>query len=167
MINAEALIRRFKLQAHPEGGFFCQTYRSEETIKKEGLPARFTGDRHISTAIYFLLDKGNFSAFHRIKSDECWHFYAGRPLLIYEIGPEAELKVTRLGSDIENGALYQHVVPAGVWFASEPAPGSDFSFVGCTVAPGFDFADFELAKAKELTAVYPAHENMIRRLCRQ
>ena len=122
--------------------------------------------KNISTAIYFLLEQGNFSAFHRIKSDECWHFYAGETLLIYVLHPNGNLVVTRLGNDIANGETFQFVVPANCWFASEPAEQTHFSFVGCTVAPGFDFADFELAKAHELIAQFPEHEEVIRRLCR-
>lgn len=167
MVSHEALISKYNMVRHPEGGYYAQTYISHEMIPVNGLPERFTGARPFSTAIYFLLVKGNFSAFHRLKSDECWHFYSGQPLLVYEISIEGKLSVIRLGNDVLQGEIFQYVVPAGAWFASEPAPGSAFSFVGCTVAPGFDFADFELAQANELAAVYPQHEAVICRLCRQ
>ena len=131
------------------------------------LPERFGGDRPFSTAIYFLLEKGNFSAFHRIKSDECWHFYYGDPLEIIVLQPDGELTVTTLGNDITKGHLFQYVVPAGCWFASRPAPGSQYCFVGCTVAPGFDFADFEMANGEQLASEFPQHNKLIRELCRQ
>lgn len=161
------LVRHFNLQPHPEGGWYAQTYKSAELIPVAGLPLRFGGDRHFSTAIYFLLEKGNFSAFHRIKSDELWHFYAGGPLHIYYINEDGQMKTATLGNDIGEGHLFQFVVPAGCWFASEPAPGTEFSFVGCTVAPGFDFADFELAEAENLLRVYPQHSNLLAKLCRR
>ncbi len=167
MLTVLQLITQFNLQPHPEGGWYKETYKSEEQIASNALPQRFLGNRVFSTAIYFLLKKGNFSAFHRIKSDECWHFYAGQPLEVFIILPGGELSVVSLGKDIEKGQLFQYVVPANCWFASRPATESKFSFVGCTVAPGFDFADFELAKTNELIAVYPQHQTIITALCRQ
>ena len=160
------LIKQFDLEPHPEGGWYKQTYKSQELIAVGSLPERFIGDRPFSTAIYFLLEAGNFSAFHRIKSDECWHFYAGEPLLVYILRQEGALEIISLGNDIAGGQLFQYVVPANCWFASKPAPGSLFSFVGCTVAPGFDFEDFELAEPDALTSLYPEHEIIIRQLCR-
>lgn len=166
MITALALIQRFNLQPHPEGGYYAETYRSAETIPPTGLPERFGSSRTFSTAIYFLLEQGNFSAFHKIKSDECWHFYAGQTLLIHVIDKEGNLTTTKLGADINQGELFQHVVPAGCWFASEPGTNTSFAFVGCTVAPGFDFKDFELAETNELVALYPQHKDLTGRLCR-
>ncbi len=167
MHHSKYLIDKYKLLPHPEGGYYAQTYRSTEIIKAGALPERFTGDRLFSTAIYFLLEKENFSAFHKIKSDECWHFYAGQTLLIHVIHQNGELQTVKLGNKIAEGETFQFVVPAGCWFASEPAPETEFSFVGCTVSPGFDFADFELAKADTLIQEYPQHEVLIRKLCRQ
>ncbi|NCI46526.1 cupin domain-containing protein [Sediminibacterium soli] len=161
------LIRQLQLQPHPEGGYYRETYRAAETMAAASLPGRFTGDRVFSTAIYFLLEKGNFSAFHRIQSDECWHFYAGDPLQVHVIYPDGRYGLIRLGNDPVNGCSFQAVVPAGCWFASETALGGSYSLVGCTVAPGFDFADFELAKQAELLSAYPSHATVIRRLCRQ
>ncbi|MBX2931042.1 MAG: cupin domain-containing protein [Chitinophagaceae bacterium] len=166
MLTAKTIIEKYQLLPHPEGGFYKETYRSAEFIQKNALPERFSGDRHFSTAIYFLLEQGNFSAFHKIKSDECWHFYTGQSLLVYIITPTGALQIIRLGSNVEQGEVFQYVVPANCWFASEPAPETDFSFVGCTVAPGFDFTDFELANATTLALQYPQHESIIKRLCR-
>ncbi|MES1215973.1 MAG: cupin domain-containing protein [Bacteroidota bacterium] len=166
MFTSQQLIQQYSLQPHPEGGWYKETYKSNETIAGNSLPERFGADRPFSTAIYFLLEQGNFSAFHRIKSDECWHFYAGDALLVHVIQPGGRLATITLGNDINKGEVFQYVVPANCWFASEPAPGSQFSFVGCTVAPGFDFADFELADATMLSKLYPQHENIVSRLCR-
>ncbi len=165
-ITAEQLVQQFGLATHPEGGYYKETYRAAETISAAALPERFGGDRSFSTAIYFLLDQGNFSAFHKIQSDECWHFYAGGCLLIHIIHLNGELETIRLGNNISLGECFQYVVPAGCWFASESAPGTTFSFVGCTVAPGFDFADFDMADAQELINKYPQHELIITRLSR-
>jgi len=161
------LIAKYQLLPHPEGGYYKETYRSNVLINKESLPTSFGGDRNCSTAIYFLLEQGNFSAFHRIKSDECWHFYAGQTLLIYVIDQEGKLETIKLGNDIQKGEVFQAVVPANSWFASEPAPTSTYSFVGCTVSPGFDFADLELARKEELIKLYPTEKSLITRLCRQ
>jgi len=162
----EQYISNLKLQPHPEGGYYKETYRSDESIAKQCLPGSFDGDRSFSTAIYFMLQQGDFSAFHRIKSDECWHFYDGGTLLIHEISKDGQYKCTRLGRNIAEGETFQYVVPAGHWFASEPAAETEFSLVGCTVAPGFDFADFEMAKAPELLQFFPQHSSVIERLCR-
>ncbi len=165
-MTVHQLIQQYNLQPHPEGGWYKETYKSGEYITGSALPERFGGSRAFSTAIYFLLEQGNFSAFHRIKSDECWHFYAGDPLLIYVIQANGTLDIIHLGNDIEKGQVFQFVVPANCWFASRPAPGSHFCFVGCTVAPGFDFTDFELAKSAPLCASFPQHTATIKELCR-
>ena len=166
MLSANQLVNYFKMLPHPEGGYYKETYRSEELITHNALPQRFTGNRNFSTAIYFLLEKDNFSGFHKIQSDECWHFYAGQTLLVYVLHNDGELQVIKLGNDIFNGEVFQAMVPATCWFASEPSPDNDYSFVGCTVAPGFDFIDFELAKAADLIKQFPQHEALINRLCR-
>lgn len=166
MSRAGQLIEQYNLQPHPEGGWYRQTYKSNEQVAANALPIRFGASRAFSTAIYFLLEQGNFSAFHRIKSDECWHFYAGDPLLIYIIQQNGEFEIISLGNDPEKGLAFQYVVPAGCWFASRPAPGSEYCFVGCTVSPGFEFEDFELAEADILSNEYPQHTMIIKELCR-
>ncbi len=160
-------VEQFKMQLHPEGGWFKETYRSEEVILKEHLPNRYRDGRSFCTAIYFLLEGEQFSGFHRIKSDEMWHFYAGQALNVYIIDERGELEVVAIGPHIEKGEKFQHVVKAGCWFASRPAMPDTFSFVGCTVAPGFDFEDFELARAAELEKEFPKHKTIINQLCRQ
>jgi len=166
MLSAQQLIKQYCLQPHPEGGWFKETYKSTEIISASALPERFGAPRVFSTAIYFLLEQGNFSAFHRIKSDECWHFYTGDPLDVYVLQQDGNLEIVHLGNNISKGLMFQYVVPADCWFASRPAPGSSFCFAGCTVAPGFDFADFELADASALASLYPMHQSIIKTLCR-
>lgn len=167
MNTVDQLISQYGLLPHPEGGYYKETYRSAESAAADALPERFGGTRSFSTAIYFLLEQWNFSAFHRIKSDECWHFYAGQTLLVHIILPDGSWQTVKLGSNAAADEVFQFVVPANCWFASEPDKATSFAFTGCTVAPGFDFADFELAKADELSRLYPQHEAAIRRLCRQ
>ena len=166
MNTIEQLVSTFNMVPHPEGGWYAETYRSAELFPGSSLPSRFNGDRVYSTAIYFLLPAKNFSAFHRIQSDECWHFYEGQPLNIYVINSSGILRIIKLGKNISAGEIFQAVVPAGCWFASMPAGEAGFSFVGCTVSPGFDFNDFELANAEKLSGKYPQHAAVIKRLCR-
>jgi uncharacterized protein len=165
--DASYWIKKLQLEPHPEGGYFRQTYRSGLTIPQAELPPGFAGPRPASTAIYFLLEGENFSAFHRLRSDEMWHFYAGSPLTVHVIDPPGEYSSILLGGDSEAQQTFQAVVPAGCWFASHVADWKSWSLVGCTVAPGFDFADFELAKRKELADKYPQHREVIQRLTRE
>ncbi|WP_234736535.1 cupin domain-containing protein [Tellurirhabdus bombi] len=157
-------IEKYNMQPHPEGGYYAETYRAAETIPQGALPARFSGDRSFSTAIYFLLEAHHVSALHRIQADEVWHFYAGGPLNVYVIDPTGEQQLIRLGANPDQGEVFQAVVPAGCWFGSKPAEGTAYSLVGCTVAPGFDFADFELAERASLLKTYPHCHEVIRLL---
>jgi uncharacterized protein len=164
--DATYFIRELNLTQHVEGGWYRESYRSEIRIGQKGLPPTFRGERNASTSIYFLLENDAFSAFHRIKSDETWHFYAGNGLTIYELLKDRTLKEHHLGADPGRGQLFQTVVKAGNWFASRIEQGRGFALCGCTVSPGFDFADFELAGKESLIAQYPQHENIIKSLCR-
>ena len=160
MTTAREVIDRLNLKPHPEGGFYRETYRAPASIQVPG----FSGVRNVSTAIYYLLAAGDRSMLHRIKSDEAWHFYTGDPLLIVALSPDGGLTETRLGSNVAKGETPQHVVPAGHWFGACPAEGSAFALVGCTVAPGFDFADFEMSSRAALVAAFPQHAGWIERL---
>ena len=164
--TAQSYNQALQMRPHPEGGFFQESYRSEQTMQAPA-PGGGSVQRNVCTAIYFLLEAGNFSAFHRIKSDEIWHFYAGQALEVLELLPDGELCCTRLGSDILRGEIPQYVVPADTWFASRVADGGTFSLVGCTVAPGFDFADFQLARRQELLEIFPQHRQIITELTRR
>ena len=166
-MKTEEIVRALALEPHPEGGYFRETYRSAGSIPLSALPEDFSGDRHYATGIYFLLTAENFSAFHRIRQDEQWHFYSGSPLHVHVIHPNGEYVCHELGHDLANGQRPQLVVPAGCWFASSVKEGGSHSLVGCTVAPGFDFADFELAQRAALVKEYPQHEKLISRLTRE
>jgi len=166
MLDAREWIERLGLKPHPEGGYFRETYRAAETIAREHLPARFSGARSFSTAIYFLLEGRDFSALHRIRQDEMWHFYDGCPLRVSSISPERRLSVVRLGRDVQAGEVLQAVVPAGYFFGARPSDPDSYSLVGCTVAPGFDFADFELPTRGELVARFPQHAAVVNDLTR-
>jgi predicted cupin superfamily sugar epimerase len=172
MVNKDQLIKTFSLLPHPEGGYYKETYRSAEVIETNA--KKFPHQRNYSTAIYFLIEKDNFSALHRIKSDELWHFYEGDALEVIEIDLKGNLMRTQVGRDILNGQTFQYTVKAGHWFGSRVLKtrlndgsvvgGGSFSFVGCTVSPGFDFKDFEMAKRAELTRQFPQHEKIIAEL---
>ncbi|WP_205513390.1 cupin domain-containing protein [Longitalea arenae] len=157
-------INRLQLATHVEGGAFREIYRSALSAPLTALPPTFAADRSFCTSIYFLLQQDQFSAFHKIKSDEVWHFYYGDTLIVYEIDAKGELIEHRLGCDPDNNESFQCVITAGNWFAARLAPGGDYALVGCTVSPGFDFADFELADQSALTAAYPQHEDLIKKL---
>lgn len=159
--TVDELVKIHDLQPHPEGGYFKETYRAGGAVAQQALPKSFKGNRNFSTAIYFLLPEGNKSLLHRIPSDEVWHFYLGDPLTIVQIGPEGDVEKIVLGQNVSKGEKLQHVVPAGFWFGAYPNPGSRYSFVGCTVAPGFDFADFEMGDRAKLLKKFPKAKEAI------
>jgi predicted cupin superfamily sugar epimerase len=164
--DAKYWIERLGLIPHPEGGYYRQSYRAELTIDRAALPPSFDGSRSVSTAIYFLLEGDNFSAMHRLRSDELWHFYAGGVLVVQVIAEGGQYWEIQLGRDPEAGEVFQAVVKAGCWFGSRVRDPRSFALVGCTVSPGFDFADFEIGDQEELIRVYPQHRESIGRLTR-
>ena len=165
-MNFQDLISFYGLLPHPEGGFYKRTYTADQVISKDCLGDEFDGERLISTAIYYLLTPGTFSAFHRIKSDELWHFYNGTSLNIHVIHSTGNYEILKLGDNLLNGESFQHLVKAGSWFASVPSNPDEYSFVGCTVSPGFDFNDFELADRELLSNDYPQHDMLIKSFTR-
>jgi predicted cupin superfamily sugar epimerase len=166
MRDAAYWISRLNLTNHPEGGYYRSTYASPVWIAQGALPPGFTGPRLASTAIYFLVDGSNFSAFHRLQSDEVWHFYAGSALMIHVIDSDGSASEILLGSDPESGESFQGVVKAGCWFGARVKDRQSFALVGCTMAPGFDFEDFELATRDQLTGLFPQHRALIEKLTR-
>lgn len=164
--DATYWIETLGLEAHPEGGYYRQTYRAELILARESLTVGFTGARAVSTAIYFLLQGDEFSAFHRLRSDEVWHFYVGSTLVVQVIDEGGRYSEILLGSDPEHGEVLQAVVKAGCWFASRVRDGRGFALVGCTVAPGFEFEDFDMGKREELVRSYPQHRAVIEGLTR-
>lgn len=164
MKTADYWIEKLGLESHVEGGAFKEVYRSPLILKN--LPNTFKGDRNAYTAIYFLLKSGDFSAFHRIASDEGWHFYAGTSLTVYEIEENGNLITHKLGSDVDNGESFQTTIKAESWFGSRCEDENGYALLGCTVAPGFDFEDFELATYEGLIAKYPQHKELIKEMTR-
>lgn len=163
MQSAAYWINHLKLEPHPEGGFYKETYRAHESIPHKGLPPRFSGNRSFSTAIYFLLRSQDKSLFHRIKSDETWHFYDGSPLTLY-ILREGEVYTYKLGPNPENQESLQITIPANHWFGALVTDTGSFTLSGCTVAPGFDFNDFEFGNREILLKQYPSCQDIIKRL---
>ncbi|MEO7988700.1 MAG: cupin domain-containing protein [Chryseolinea sp.] len=154
-MNSNTLIQTLQLQPHPEGGFYKETYRSNQSVtNNEGQ------SRNVSTAIYYLLENEDKSHFHRIKSDELWYFHQGQALEIVSI-QNNNLVTILLGNDLSKGEVPQAMIPANTWFASKVKNDVGFSLVSCSVAPGFDFADFEMAKRQDLIQLFPHVKDVI------
>ena len=164
MNQANSWIEKLKLEKHPEGGYFKEVYRSEELLEKNNLPSRYSGDRNIATSIYFLLKDDEFSSFHRIQSDETWHFYAGSTLELFVLENNGNLAHFLLGQDLEAGEHLQITIPRNHWFGARVVDKTSYSLLGCTVAPGFHFNDFELADRTKLTQEFPEQVKIIREL---
>lgn len=169
--TAKYWIKRLRLRPHPEGGYYRETYRAPEIIAKSNLPKRYKGKRALATAIYFLLRGNQYSAFHRLKSDEIWHFYDGAPISIFMIEKSGRLTTVNLGLNAEKDERPQYVIISGSWFAaalvnqkSQNKNREFYALLGCTVAPGFDFADFELGDHKGLCRKFPQHRLLITKL---
>lgn len=155
MKDAKIIIDKLQLLPHPEGGFYKETYRAEMKIANENGHLR-----NVSTAIFYLLEGSDRSHFHRIKSDELWFFHAGQTLEILVLNDHGIEKIL-LGNNFEAGELPQACIPANSWFASHVNEEKGFALVSCTVAPGFDFADFEMAEREALIRAFPEHQETI------
>jgi predicted cupin superfamily sugar epimerase len=164
--RARELVRALGLVPHPEGGWFRETYRDSLTLPAAALPGH-RGARSASTAILYLLEAGDFSALHRIASDELWHFHLGDPLVVHVLDPTTGRRSDlTLGPDVAAGHALQAVVPRGTVFGARLAPSGSFALVGCTVAPGFDFADFVMPSQSTLMKMFPAHAGLVGALTR-
>ncbi len=166
MFTAQYWIEKLKLANHLEGGAFREIYRAALMLPQTALAEAHKADRNAMTSIYYLLQQGDFSALHRIASDEVWHFYDGAPLSIFEIEPTGVLTEHLLGKDLDKGQSPVVIISAGSWFGSRVKEGGGFTLCGCSVAPGFDFQDFELADRGALIAQYPQHAGIISELTR-
>lgn len=159
-LTPEFLIRHLSLTPHPEeGGYFRETWRSGETVSNA--PVRYIGPRNFGTAIYYLLTPDTRSALHRLASDEVFHFYLGDAVEMLNLLPDGTAARIVLGPDIAAGQCVQHIVPQGVWQGARLQPGGRFALLGCTVAPGFDYADYEHARRSELLSGWPAATDFI------
>jgi len=167
MLTAQRVIAALQLVPLPlEGGYYRETYRSADQLVAAALPAHYGRDKAAGTAIYYLLTPDTFSALHRLPTDEIFHFYAGSPVRMLQLLPNREGQQVLLGSDVLTGQRPQVVVPRGVWQGSLLEPGGAFALLGTTMAPGFDFDDYEAGDRAALTAQYPQFGELIRRLTR-
>lgn len=166
MLTAQQVIDRLQLLPHPEGGYFRETYRASLRHMEHALPSEYGGERSAATAIYYLLTPDTFSALHRVKSDELFHFYAGDPVEMLQLSPDGNAKTLLIGSDLAHDLSPQVVVPGGVWQGCRLVAGGRWALLGCTVSPGFDFADFEIALRSALLAEWPDQAEIITALTR-
>lgn len=162
--NADYWIEKLKMMPHPEGGFYKETYRSDEKLYKDNLPERYSGERNFSTCIFYLLKNDQKSKLHRLKSDEIWHFHDGYGMVIYTLDEPGRMSKKNLGLNIENGDYPQIIIKAGDWFGGMVSNSNTYCLAGCTVAPGFDFDDFEMGDRKKLFEMFPQHKEIIEQL---
>jgi len=164
MITAEELIRKLNLIPHPEGGYYRETYRCPEILPRTALDERYSAARATGTAIYYLLTVDTCSRLHRLQSDEIYHFYLGDPVTMLHLYPDGTARELVIGLNIASGELPQVVIPRGIWQGSFVRPGGRFALLGATVAPGFDFADYEAGERANLLRQYPAQKELVLRL---
>jgi predicted cupin superfamily sugar epimerase len=166
-MNAKDWIDALSLIPHPEGGHYKEIYRAEGIISQPNLPMRYNGGRSYSTTIYYLLESNDFSSLHRLSSDEQWFHIDGTALTIHSISPNGTYIQYHIGKNLDNGETPYAVVPHGCWFGGTILEPHSFSLVGCVVAPGFHFDDFELASRNNLQKMFPNHKNIIEQLTRR
>ena len=167
MLTAKQIQEFLKMRPLPvEGGYFVETYRSKFTLAQPSLPPSYPGERAISTAIYYMLTPDTFSALHRLRGDEVYHFYLGDPVEMLMLKPDGSAEAILIGQDLAAGMRVQHKVCGGTWQGSRLAPGGKFALMGTTMSPGFDPADFELGKRDDLSAAYPKYAPLITMLTR-
>ena len=162
MLTAQEIIRFFQMKPLlDEGGYYVETYRARGKIAQTNLPTGYTSRRNFSTAILYLLTPDTFSRLHRVKSDEVFHFYLGDSVTMLQLHPDGGSKIIILGQDILNGQYVQAVVPAGIWQGCFLNQGGKFALLGCTVSPGFEFADYESGRQNELLNKYPEQKDLV------
>ncbi len=163
-MTLDSWIAALSLTPHREGGHFRETWRSSERLSRAALPERFDGERSLGTAIYFLLGRGEVSLLHRLRAAEVWHLHDGGPLVLHRFAPNGGYTPAILGLDIAAGQAPQQVVQEGSWFGAELGEGAEFALIGCSVCPGFDYEDFELAERAAMLTRHPEHAALITRL---
>lgn len=164
-MTAEDVIKLLKLVPHPEeGGYFTETYRSNENISITALPNRYTGDRSFGTCIYYLLTPTTFSTIHKLQSDEIFHFYLGDPVEMLNLFDDGQGKVITIGNDLEKGEIPQVIVNKNVWQGARLKDGGKFALLGTTVSPGFEFVDYETGNKEELLKTFPDYKDRILKL---
>jgi len=167
MLTAQQIQDLLKLRPLPiEGGLFAESYRSPLPLSADALPPAYSGERSAATAIYYMLTPDTFSAMHRLKGDEIFHFYLGDPVEMLLLKPDLTAEAVLLGQNLAAGMRLQHVVPAGTWQGARLAPGGKYALMGTTMAPGFDPRDYEPGKRAELVAQYPKYAPLVNFLTR-
>lgn len=166
MTDKIKIIEILGLSPHPEGGYFKEIYKSDTSIPLSALPKKYSGGRVFYTSIYYLLGSGEFSSFHRLKSDEIWHYYDGSAMLIHNISENGEYSIIKLGRNLQNNEVPQYLLKSGCIFAAEVIDKDSFTLIGCTVSPGFDYDDFELLERSSLISLFPQHREIIIKLTR-
>ncbi len=162
MITVDEIKSALGLKPLPiEGGFYVESYRAAETLPEGVLGEGYGGPRSLATAIYYLLTPGTFSAMHRLRSDEVYHFYLGSPVEMLNLHPGGEIRTMMLGPDMRRGMRLQAVVPKGVWQGARVAGDGEFALLGATMAPGFDPADYEHGVRKDLIQSFPEARDLI------
>ncbi len=159
--SAEQWISALHLLPHPEGGFYSEVYRANTNIPHSALPPHYSGSRSLATSIYFLLKSNQRSHFHRLRSDELWYFHAGSAIVVHVIAPNGTLTTITLGTEVDDGQQLCCIIPAEHWFSAIVEEEHSYGLVSCVVAPGFDFADFELAERKNFAVLFPQHKELI------
>jgi len=162
MLTVEQIKSSLHLEQHPmEGGYFVETYRSDQQIAKDSLPSYYKGPRALATAIYYLLTPDSFSALHRLQADEIFHHYIGDPVNMLQLWPDGSGRVVMLGHDILNGMRPQVIVPKGVWQGAKLSPEGKFALLGTTMSPGFNYNDYETGSKDILVTSYPEFRDLI------
>lgn len=154
-IKASEYIEALNMQKHIEGGYFCETFRSQYSVLSDNLLDRFSGKRTLMTSIYFLLEGKDISKLHKVRGDEIWFFHDGSPAIIEILNTNGSIDRMVLGTDVKSGQLPQIIIPADTWFTAKIAVENSFILLACTVAPGFEYDDFELAKPEKLLVEFP------------
>jgi predicted cupin superfamily sugar epimerase len=162
MLSAAKIRELLKMEElRTEGGYFAETYKSELMVPAAALPPSCGGDRSVASAIYYLLTPDTFSALHRLRGDEMFHFYLGDPVEMLQLREDGTGETVLLGQDIASGMRLQHVVPGGVWQGSRLVAGGEYALLGTTVSPGFEYEDYETGRREELVEIYPGFEGKI------
>lgn len=161
MKSSSDWIQELNLEPHPEGGFYKELLRSEFIIPAGKLSGKHDSNRSLYTSIYFLLEEGSVSKFHRLKSDEIWYYHYGDSMIIECIKENGEHYTEKLGQDVLSGEKFQVLIPGGTIFGAKTNGQNKYSLVGCLVSPGFDFQDFKLFESEELLRLYPRHQSII------
>jgi predicted cupin superfamily sugar epimerase len=161
-MTAQEIIRQLNLQKHPkEGGYFRETYRSPLSTPREQLPPAYSGPRSFSTAIYYLITPDSFSAMHCLPGEEIFHHYLGDPVEMLLLHADGRSEIVTMGKDLSRGHVPQVVVPASTWQGSRLIEGGSFALLGCTMSPGFDYADYQHGSREELMRRYPSQAQLI------